>query len=158
MIEILLLKIFTRNVKQSLGKTWQIGKKEERRGNYSASLNFSSEAANYHSLSISFFIRMLFNIDMQPIMFKLIPRILWECSYFQKFFQINELHYFFIRSCSVLLRHTKRGTKNHPEQNVFSTKPLAFLMSFYLQGAFFIFTLKIQNQKQHYYFKWTLSL
>lgn len=76
MREIRLLKIFTIKVKQSLGKMWQIGKKEERKGNYSASLNFSSEAANYDSLSISFFIRVLFNIDIQPIMFKLIPRIL----------------------------------------------------------------------------------
>lgn len=157
MIEILLLKIFTKNIKQRLGKTWRIGKKEER-SNYSASLNFSSEAANYHSLSISFFIRVLFNIDIQPIMFKLIPRIVWECSYFQKFFQINELHYFFIRSCNVLWDIQSGEQKKHPEQNVFSKKPLAFLMSFYLQGSFFIFTLKIQNQKQHYYFKWTPCL
>lgn len=49
---------------------------EKREGvNYSVSLKFSSEAASYHSLSTFFFIRVLFNIDIQPIMFKLIPRM-----------------------------------------------------------------------------------
>lgn len=118
--------------------------KKGRKGNYSASLNFSSEAANYHSLNISFFIRELFNIDIQPIMFKLIPRILWRCSYFQKFFQINELHYFFIRSCNMLW-DIQRGEQKTPWIERILQKALGFLNEFLSSGS--LLHLYFKNSK-----------